>query len=70
MEQTCGLCRWCCETVTLMQARYAAQDGAMIHAECMEPFLLESIGVRALAENAGYEYRREVETDADGRETA
>lgn len=64
MERCCGLCCWCCEEVTTAQKRYVAADGTAVHAECMEEYLLEVIGERELAETAGYEYRREEDTDA------
>ena len=39
-------------------------DGRAVHAECMEEFLLETVGLEALAKYMGYEHRREVEMDA------
>ena len=36
-----------------------------VHAACMEEFLLETVGVEALAARARYEHRREVEMDAE-----
>lgn len=46
-------------------SRYEAMDGTAVHAACMEEFLLETVGVEALAARAGYEHRREVEMDAE-----
>ena len=62
------ICQWCGETVTETDERYEAADGRAVHAECMEGFLLEAVGVEALAERMGYEHRREVEMDAERRE--
>lgn len=59
------VCQWCGETVTEADERYEAADGRAVHAECMEGFLLEAVGVEALAERMGYEHRREVEMDAE-----
>ena len=59
------ICQWCGETVTEADERYEAADGRAVHAECMEGFLLEAVGVEALAERMGYEHRREVEMDAE-----
>ena len=64
----CGCCRWCREPVRRAEGRYAAADGAVVHEECMEEFLLETVGLEALAERMGYEHRREVEMDAERRE--
>ena len=62
------VCRWCAEAVTRADERYEAMDGTAVHAECMEDFLLETVGLEALAERMGYEHRREVETAAERRE--
>ena len=62
------MCRWCGEAVTRAEERYEAIDGTAVHAECMEAFLLERVGLEALAERMGYVYRREVEMDAERRE--
>ncbi len=62
------VCRWCAEAVTRADERYEAMDGTAVHAECMEDFLLETVGLEALAERMGYEHRREVERDAERRE--
>lgn len=59
------VCRWCGEAVTEVDERYEAMDGTAVHAACMEEFLLETVGVEALAARAGYEHRREVEMDAE-----
>ena len=59
------VCRWCGEAVTEADERYEAMDGTAVHAACMEEFLLETVGVEALAARAGYEHRREVEMDAE-----
>ena len=59
------VCRWCGEAVTEADERYEAMDGTAVHASCMEEFLLETVGVEALAARAGYEHRREVEMDAE-----
>ena len=58
------VCRWCGEAVTEADERYEAMDGTAVHAECMEEFLLETVGLEALAKRMGYEHRREVEMDA------
>ena len=58
-------CRWCGEDVTRADERYEAMDGRAVHAECMEEFLLETVGLAALAKRMGYEHRREVEMDAE-----
>ena len=47
----------------LLALRYAA-DGAVVHEECMEEFLLEALGLRRLAAQAGYRYERGEDTDA------
>ena len=62
------VCRWCGEDVTKADERYEAMDGRAVHAECMEEFLLETVGLEALAKRMGYVYRREVEMDAERRE--
>lgn len=49
MEVVCGCCRWCREPVRRAEGRYAAVDGAVVHEECMEEFLLEALGLRRLA---------------------
>ena len=67
MMRSCG-CRWCGEAVTEADERYEAMDGTAVHAACREEFLLETVGVEALAARAGYEHRREVEMDAERRE--
>ena len=54
MEVVCGCCRWCREPVRRAEGRYAAADGAVVHEECMEEFLLEALGLRRLAAQAGY----------------
>lgn len=59
------VCRWCGEDVTRADERYEAADGRAVHAECMEEFLLETVGLEALAKRVGYEHRREVEMDAE-----
>ena len=59
------VCRWCGEAVTEADERDEAMDGTAVHAACMEEFLLETVGVEALAARAGYEHRREVEMDAE-----
>ena len=59
------VCRWCAEAVTRADERYEAMDGTAVHAECMEDFLLETVGLEALAKRMGYVYRREVEMDAE-----
>ena len=64
MEETCGCCRWCREPVRRSEGRYAAADGAVVHEECMEEFLLEALGLRRLAAQAGYRYERGEATDA------
>ena len=55
MEVVCGCCRWCREPVRRSEGRYAA---------CMEEFLLEALGPRRLAAQAGYRYERGEDTDA------
>ena len=60
MEETCGCCRWCREPVRRAEGRYAAA----VHEECMEEFLLEALGPRRLAAQAGYRYERGEDTDA------
>lgn len=67
MEVVCGCCRWCREPVRRAEGRYAAVDGAVVHEECMEEFLLEALGLRRLAAQAGYRYERGEDTDAEGR---
>lgn len=64
MEETCGCCRWCREPVRRSEGRYAAADGAVVHEECMEEFLLAALGLRRLAAQAGYRYERGEDTDA------
>jgi hypothetical protein len=64
MEVVCGCCRWCREPVRRAEGRYAAADGAVVHEECMEEFLLEALGLRRLAAQAGYRYERGEDTDA------
>ena len=66
MEVVCGCCRWCREPVRRAEGRYAAVDGAVVHEECMEEFLLEALGLRRLASQAGYRYERGEDTDAKG----
>ena len=39
-------------------------SGAVVHEECMEEFLLEALGLRRLAAQAGYRYERGEDTDA------
>lgn len=58
-------CRWCREAVTAADERYEAMNGTAVHAECMEEFLKEMVGLQAMAARAGYEYRRGTETDAE-----
>ena len=58
MEVLCGCCRWCREPVRRSEGRYAAADGAV------EEFLLEALGLRRLAAQAGYRYERGEDTDA------
>ena len=48
----------------LQTALNAAADGAVVHEECMEEFLLEALGPRRLAAQAGYRYERGEDTDA------
>lgn len=62
-----SVCLWCGEAVTEAEARYEAADGTAVHTECAEEFLLETVGLQALAESAGYLYRREVEQIAARR---
>ena len=64
MEVVCGCCRWCREPVRRAEGRYAAADGVVVHEECMEEFLLEALGPRRLAAQAGYRYERGADTDA------
>ena len=64
MEVVCGCCRWCREPVRRSEGRYAAADGAVVHEECMEEFLLEALGLRRLAAQVGYRYERGEDTDA------
>ena len=64
MEVVCGCCRWCREPVRRAEGRYAAVDGAVVHEECMEEFLLEALWLRRLAAQAGYRYERGEDTDA------
>ena len=42
------VCRWCGEDVTRADERYEAMDGRAVHAECMEEFLLETVGLEVL----------------------
>mgnify|MGYP006949004027 CR=1 FL=1 len=62
MEVVCGCCRWCREPVRRAEGRYAAADGIKLLA--MEEFLLEALGLRRLAAQAGYRYERGEDTDA------
>ena len=69
MEVVCGCCRWCRVPVRRSVPIYgqnivAAADGVVVHEECMEEFLLEALGPRRLAAQAGYRYERGEDTDA------
>ena len=62
MAGRCGVCAWCREDVLASERRYLAGRLA-VHAECMEEYLLEKIGVKRLAALAGFEERREEDED-------
>lgn len=64
MDEDCGCCRWCREPVCRTEGRYTAADGAAVHEECMEDYLLEELGLRRLAAQAGYRYERGEDMDA------
>lgn len=64
MENRRGRCQWCRDETERWQPRYEGR-GIVVHAECMEDYLLEEIGVRALALRMGFDYRED-ETDEEG----
>ena len=53
------VCRWCGEDVTRADERYEAMDGRAVHAECMEEFLLETVGLEVLAREGENAIREE-----------
>lgn len=61
MQRICGWCRWCRDAVYELEPRYHSGT-ATLHAACMEEYLQETVGLRRLAQLAGFEYREE-ETD-------
>ena len=76
MEVVCGCCRWCREPVRRAEGRYAAADGAVVYlqgqniiregerVQANQLAMLEALGLRRLAAQAGYRYERGEDTDA------